>query len=294
MDEKQRKERQTGIGGSDAPAACGMSPWKTPYQLWCEKRGETGDSQEDNEPMFWGRTLEPVIRQRYADVTGKTVTIPKGIIRHPKYGWMIASLDGLTDDPGVLEIKTSRTPTDWGEPGTNEIPDVYMIQVQHYLTVTKLSVADVAVLIGGNDFRIYEVPEDRELQELIMEKEAGFWQMVKDGIPPDVVSYADVRQRWGKTSKGVDVVAELNIIAAINRLKEIKELSKEEEQLKAVIMAYMKEGDRLVNGENKVIATWQLDKPSKRLDTKALKAAEPEIYKQFLKESEPSRRFLIK
>jgi hypothetical protein len=32
--------------------------------------------------------------------------------------------------------------------------------VQHYLAITAMPVADVAVLIGGSDFRIYEVPAD--------------------------------------------------------------------------------------------------------------------------------------
>ena len=31
------KERQKGIGGSDVAAILGMSPWRTPYQVWEEK-----------------------------------------------------------------------------------------------------------------------------------------------------------------------------------------------------------------------------------------------------------------
>ena len=54
-----------------------------------------------------------------------------------------------------------------GEPGTDEIPDYYMTQVQHYLAVTGVKTADVAVLIGGNDFRIYTIEADEELQSFV-------------------------------------------------------------------------------------------------------------------------------
>lgn len=291
MREDWLQKRVKGIGGSDAAAVCGLSPWKSPYQVWLEKRGEAQPS-EDNEPMFWGRTLEPVIRQRYADVTGRTVTVPQDVLVHPNYDWMLASLDGLTDDR-VVEIKTSRSPQGWGEPGTNEIPDVYMIQVQHYMTVTKLSMADVVALIGGSDFRIYEVPADSELQDLILDRESAFWEMVKAGTPPDPTTFADLKQRFGAASKAQTVQASPEVIAAVGWLKEIKKITSQEEDYKAMIMAHLKEADTLIDGD-KVLATWRAQKGAKRFDSKAFQEAEPEIYKQFVKEGEPSRRLLIK
>lgn len=292
MDIHWLEERKKGIGGSDAPAVCGVSPWKSAYQVYLEKRGEA-PSQEDNDSMFWGRTLEPVIRQRYADVTGRTVTIPKGVIRHPSIEWMLASLDGITDDERVLEVKTARSAQEWGEPGTAEIPEVYLVQVQHYLSVTKLSLADVAVLIGGSDFRIYEVPADPELQRLIIEKEAAFWDMVQNAIPPEVVSYADIKQRFGKMSKAIKVQATPEVLAAIEGLKALKEVTKKEDELKALVMAYMEEADTLTDGEG-ILATWKAGKPAKRFDAKAFQEKHPELYAEFLKEGEASRRFLIK
>ena len=293
MREEWLKARTKGIGGSDAAAVCGVSPWKSAYQVYLEKRGEAeGYGQEDSEPMFWGRTLEPVIRQRYADVTGRTVTVPQDILVHPEYDWMIGSLDGLADDR-VLEIKTARSPNGWGEPGSDEIPDFYKIQVFHYMTVTKLSLADVAVLIGGNDFRIYEVPLDPELQQLIIEREVAFWEMVKAGTPPEPTTFSDIKQRYGRMSTPKTVQANLEVLNAIGRLKQIKELTAEEENLKAIIMGHLKDAEILVDGE-RTLATWRMAKAIKRLDAKGLQEARPEIYKEFLREGEASRRLLIK
>jgi predicted phage-related endonuclease len=52
------------------------------------------------------------------------------------------------------------------------------------MLAAELEVADIAVLIGSRDFRIYEIPADRELQEMILDGEARFWDMVKAGTPP--------------------------------------------------------------------------------------------------------------
>ena len=43
------------------------------------------------------------------------------------------------------------------------------------MAVTGFVVADVAVLIGGSDFRLYEVPADAELQQMLVDAEAEFW-----------------------------------------------------------------------------------------------------------------------
>lgn len=42
------------------------------------------------------------------------------------------------------------------------------------------------------------------------------------------------------------------------------------------------------------LATWKAAKAAVRFDAKAFMAAHPELYGQFLKDGEPSRRFLIK
>ena len=243
--------------------------------------------------MFWGRTLEPVIRQRYADVTGRTVTVPNEILRHPQHDWMLANIDGEVTGERILEVKTARSAEGWGEPWSADIPEAYIIQVQHYMIVRAYPVADVAALIGGNDFRIYTVPADAELQDLIIHREAAFWDMVKAGTPPDPTTFADLKQRFGAVSKAQTVQASPEVIAAVGWLKEIKKITSQEEEYKAMIMAHLKEADTLIDG-NKVLCTWKAQKGAKRFDAKAFQDIEPELYKQFLKEGDPVRRLLIK
>lgn len=292
MREDWLEKRKQGIGGSDAPAVCGVSPWKSPYQVWVEKTGNADEHPvEETEPMYWGKALEPAIRQRYADQTGRTVIVPKDILVHPKHDWMIGSLDGLATDR-VLEIKTSRTLQGWGEPGSDEIPDFYRIQVEHYMMITKLTLTDVAALIGGSDFRIYTVEADPVLQELILEREAQFWELVKKGTPPEPTAFSDIKSRY-RISKAVPIQATDLVIVAIEQLKKVKELTAEEEKYKAIIMGHMKDADTLMD-EDKILATWKTAKASQRLDQKFLQEKYPDIYKECLKEADPIRRLLIK
>lgn len=292
------EHRKTGIGGSDVAAILGLSKWRTPLTVYQEKRGEIG-SQPDNNAMRWGRYLEPVVRQAYADETGRIVYGgPNQIIRHPTHEFAIVSPDGWTDDDRVFEAKTARTAEGWGEPGTDEIPQPYLLQVQHAMMVMELPLADVAVLIGGSDFRIYEVPADRELHAMLLDAEAEFWSRVQRGIPPEPVSYADMQARYGRASRAASVVASVDVEQAIARLRAIKAeretLDAAEEDARAVVMAALGENDTLVDPAGKTLCTWKAAAGSKRLDTAALKAAMPDVYERFVKSGEASRRFLLK
>ena len=161
LTEKQLKARSAGIGGSDVAAICGVSPWRTAFQVWQSKL----DLETKSEPtpeMQYGLLVEPTIRQWYSNETGRIVRVPKELLVHPKHAFMVANVDGITDDERVIEIKTSRSSNDWGEPGSDEIPVYYRCQVEHYLIVTGLQACDVPVSFAGSMPVIYEIHEDKK------------------------------------------------------------------------------------------------------------------------------------
>lgn len=292
------EERRKGIGGSDIGAIMGLSPWKTAFRVYQEKRKEVED-WKGNELTDWGLRLEPAIRQWYSDFTGRPVRVPEKILVSEKYPFLFASLDGFTDDRRIVEIKTARSGKGWGEPGTDEVPDYYALQVQHYMIVTGFEVADIPVSIAGGPPELYEVPADRELQEMIIDACAAFWRRVEMGMPPDPITYADAVQRFGGLATEGAIVADDNLIKAVAELKSIRDAQKEleahEDELKGrIIMALGDAGDTLVGPDGKPLATWKLGKGRTTLDAKALKAQRPEIWEEFAKITEPQRRFLIK
>lgn len=289
-------ERRKGIGGSDAAAVLGLSKWKTPFQVWQDKLGQIPPI-DDNNSMRWGRALEPVIRQQYAEETGREVLVPTAILQHPTHQFMLANLDGFTHDKRVVEIKTARYADGWGESGTDQIPQDYLIQVQHYMAVTGFAVADVAVLIGGSDFRLYEVPADAELQAMIIDGEALFWEHVQNNVPPEILNFSDAVARYGKASTAGSVEASDELAANVTRLAGIKsaidELEEKEKELKGQIMSAMGEFDTLTF-KGKTLATWKAAKAPEKFDTKTFKAAHPDLAAQFTITGEASRRFLLK
>ena len=293
------EERRKGIGGSDIAAVMGLSPWKTAYQVYQEKRKEVAN-WEGNEATDWGKRMEPAIRQWYSDTTGRSVRVPEKIITHSRYPFMLASIDGFTDDPlRGLEIKTARSVKGWGEPGSNEIPDYYILQVQHYMTVTAFPVFDVAVSIGGGSPVLYEVPEDRELQEMIIDACAAFWQRVVDGNPPDAVSFSDAVARFGKSAAKGAVIASPGVCLDVADLRAVRDekaaLEAKEEEIKGRLIAVLGDaGDTLVDAGGETLLTYRLANGRKTFDAKAFEKDHPDIYQKYVKQSEPVRRFLLK
>ena len=92
------------IGGSDIAAILGVSSYKTAYQLYLEKLG-LAQQDEETEWQYWGKTLEPLVREHFKASTGFAVTQPDAIV-HPQYPFLIGHLDGFIEqENAVLEIK---------------------------------------------------------------------------------------------------------------------------------------------------------------------------------------------
>lgn len=287
--------RRTGIGGSDAAASVGLSKWKTPLDLYLDKKGQIETAE--NESMAWGHKLEPVIRQEYANRTGRTVSVPPGIIRHPTVDFALMTPDGIADDSRVLQVKTARTAEGWGEPGSDEIPQEYLLQVTHEMFVTGLGVADVAVLIGGSDFRIYVVEADTELQRMLIDREREFWGHVQRDEPPPPVNREDVKRRWrissGAQCRASDAAESVARRLAISKAW-LKLLEEQIDGTTAELQEYMTDAAELVSESGEVLATWKNIKANPRFDLDRFKIEQPELYKSYLRDAAPQRRFLLK
>jgi predicted phage-related endonuclease len=223
---------------------------------------------------------------------------PAATFRSQQFPYMIANLDGLADER-VVEVKNVRTAEGWGEPGSDDVPLVYLLQVQHYMVVTGKPVADVAVLIGGSDFRIYEVPADPELQTMLVSGESELWQHVTRREPPLPVSVEDARRRWGAVSVRGGVTAgpqELEAVAVLREsLLRAEELKARIDAAKLTIMLRLGEGgDTLVDASGQPLVTWKLARASERLDAELLAQEHPELFHSYMRPGKPSRRFLMK
>jgi putative phage-type endonuclease len=289
--------RKTGVGGSDIAILAGISRYKTPYELYLEKIGES-EPTEETPAQYWGKILEEIVAQEYAKQTGKRVKKTQKTYRDKTDTHLIGHLDRLiVGEKRILECKTTRfaQKSDWGEEDSDEVPPAYLLQCQHYMEITGIKICDLALLASGSDFRIYTINHDPKIGLLIRKLAKEFWNMVQTRNPPLPVNMDDVKRQFPH-GKEDSVFASPEIIDTIQRLREvtsqIKELEVEEEQLKTAILAELKENSYLLDGSGNEIVTYK-NQSTKRVDSELLQDIYPDIYKEVLKESN-FRKFTLK
>jgi len=168
-----KKSRNSGLGGSDVAAICGLNPWRSPLSVYLEKTGQI-DGAEENEAMEWGTALEPIIAKKFEERTELKVRTNNYILQHPQYPFMLANLDReIVGKKEGLEIKTTSA---WnGGKMHKEIPDYYYLQCLHYMAVTGYIGWYLAILVGGNQMHIHYIPRDEEDIQNLIKIESDFW-----------------------------------------------------------------------------------------------------------------------
>lgn len=94
--------RRKGIGGSDAAAVLGISPFRTGRDLYYDKLNiVTADDAENWVQLEVGTLLEPLVAKIFAHKTGYKIYRRPFMFRHPQYPWMLADLDYMVELPDV-------------------------------------------------------------------------------------------------------------------------------------------------------------------------------------------------
>lgn len=168
--------RRNKLGASDAPIIMGISPWKTPYQLWEEKLG-LGKDIPMNSYMQRGLYMEESARQCFERQTG-LIVFPQ-VLYHDKYEWMMASLDGIDfSHKNIVEIKCPGN-VDHGKALEGKVPDKYFPQLQHQMEVAGLDEAWY-FSFDGIDGKAIKVYRDDKYAANMIKKEEIFWECVQN------------------------------------------------------------------------------------------------------------------
>lgn len=258
--------RRKGIGGSDIGAILGLSRWATPLDIWRSKvlQSDIGSDEDQTDWQEWGHRLEVVMRQKVADVTGLPVRDAEALVGSEP--WMLGNIDGRVGD-SILELKTSRTSGAWGEPGTDEIPDVYIAQVNWYMMIANVTTCVVAVLIAGSDFRIYHVKASPALQAFMVDQARKFWEgHVIPEIPPPSSTLGDVNFRWPNSCNYTKPIEP--VLGDVERLQVLTARRKViDEQIAArkfYIRRYMEDAEGLTGDDGSVWLTAKSTKTGSR------------------------------
>ncbi len=297
------KLRQQGIGSSDAAVAVGLSPYKSPLSLWLEKTGRKQPADlSSKEAVAWGTILEPVLATVYAQRTGRKVRRVNAVLQHPEHPHLLANLDreviGLPEGPGILEIKTAsyHSGPQWEE----SVPVAYQCQVLHQLAVTGHAWADVAVLIGGQDFRIYRIERDDNKIADLLAREADFWRCVEQDIQPEPDGSADAASalQWlypQDDGQSVDFTGspDLNRLFCelLNVRHTLEEVESQEANLRQRLQNALGPASCGLFAGGRI--AWKRTKDRQATDLDRLSAEHPEILQRYVKSIAGTRRFMV-
>lgn len=190
--------RQRGIGGTDIASIAGVG-FQTALDVFEEKVAAEPIDRPPSPIMMMGLATEDHNAHLYAERTGATLMRP-GLVWSKIEPWQFATFDRIarfdSGDPNEYsECRPVETKyclyfgDDWGEDGSDQIPDGYIIQATWQIVALRstgriVHQADVSALAGTGEHRRYPVRYDERLAVMLLELGRAFWKFVEARTPP--------------------------------------------------------------------------------------------------------------
>jgi predicted phage-related endonuclease len=241
-------DRTKRIGGSDVGPILGLSPWRTPLQVWLEKTGQSDPTPPDaqREKLFRrGRLMEPVVIDMLSEEYGVKITkrSPRSAPNYytdSEHAFLVAEIDfewevtpevrAVFPDKipeallGTIQSGEVKTTSPWGaavygDEGTDEIPIYYAAQAMAGLMVSGRQLTLFPVLVGSDNLLIYWVWRDEETIAGMRQRLVHFWlENVLKKIPPPPIDLPDI-YRMFKRRAATKVPATPQVEAMIQSLR---------------------------------------------------------------------------
>lgn len=289
--EKQRQRRlETPMsGGSDVPSLLGCNPYRNIYDQWLVDTGRVVPEDKPNLAMQIGNLAEPVVIGWMKDRLGPGRSNVNRVNHEYRLSVNLDVVFRAGGEPG--EIKTSGLAGGpphprWGEEGTGEVPDHVIAQAHAAMIVTDTDVCHVGAWLGGRGLLYYLVERSADLAKAICEFVPYYWEhyVGGDNPPPDVWPHMDVVKRARRTPRKL-ISLPPPVIQQVKDLDaELKVLKKRHEHAKAQLLAMMGDAEA-VNGDAETGAYTYYEQTTNRIDTKRLRAEQPDIVKEYTKTS---------
>ena len=304
LTKEQLELRKAGIGASEIAAVCGVNPYRSALDVWMVKTSRQ-EPFAGNVATEWGTRLEASVLAKYADA--HSVTVERGVVTYhcKDESWMLATPDGfvVTEPHYGLEVKTAgaRSAWRWGQEG-DDMPEEYLLQIAWSCAVLGYQRWDLAVLIGGQDYREYRYDRDMALEERLIELGREFWQCVVNDTPPEPdasqsasealarlypKNILDIKESTGEIN---DALEGLIAAKATVKIAATKQLGFENQ-----IKAFIKDADGVEGPTTR--ATWRATKSSHWTDWETIAGelgASKDVIKAHTIEKPGVRRFYVR
>lgn len=303
-------KRQGFIGGSDAAAIIGLSPWATPLELWTEKTGRKEPEPYDRKRermLARGKKLEPFIVEMVVDKLVDDMGLQVELLavnqhyadhEHP---WMRCEIDFELRVTGTVCIGDTEVIFDnevinadaksvsgfarkkWGEEDTEDVPIEYASQFMFGLMVTGRRYCLVAALRSFDDVDVYWTVRDDETIAAMRPRILDYWfnHVVAD-VPPDPMKFSDIKYLF-TTDNGQAREATPEIAQKVAQYAAAKRSAKTNEDIAELLQFEIGEflsPYAVLKYEGQDLLTWR-GQDDTRLDQKALEQAHPELFAEF-------------
>lgn len=227
--------RRRGIGGSDAAAILGISPFATARDLYYDKLKIVpfDDSESNWVAKKMGHLLEDLVAEIFHVKTGYRIYQIKKMFYHPVHTFMLADIDYFVELPGgrtaILEIKTTNYNAKdhwWSEDGQEIVPLNYEAQGRHYMAVMNIDEVFYCCLYGNNEDEVIirHIVRDRDYEAELIALEQDFWEShILTGMAPPYTEDGDlilnsVRRHFGPADPSApELILEGNMALLIPR-----------------------------------------------------------------------------
>ncbi len=277
--------RKQSIGGSDAAAVIGESPWKSPFTLYAEKKGLI-DDKVTSEAMRQGTDLESYVASRFMEASGKKVRQSNFMYMHDVHDFITANIDrDVVGENAGLECKIMNVYSDskLKTEGGHLIPEQYYYQCQHYMMVMGYDHMYLAVLVPPFDFWWEKIDRNDEVIKSLLDAEIDFWtNHIQQDIPPEadgsdssLNALAWLHPQDNGTEVWID--ADVEILRYQELTQTIKRMEKQKDEMRARICSNI--GDASFGRSDKFMVSWKAQEKI-GIDSKYLRENYPEVYEE--------------
>jgi putative phage-type endonuclease len=192
--------RDRRMTSSRIAAVLGLSRFDSRFSLWHRMAGRIAETPQNDE-MEAGIRLEPAICGKFADEHPDLAVVETGTFVHVDRTWQVATPDRLVSTRiengsrllpvAALEAKFALFPDEWGDPGTDEIPPMYLAQTRWQLDTLGLDTCHVQVFFGAcAEFREYTVRRHDDDQAMMRERAQEFLESIRLNQRPAIDAHS--------------------------------------------------------------------------------------------------------
>lgn len=231
------------ITASKVASVVCKSPWTSKFALHAEMTGRYEADPINPEILEMGNLLEPYVADWYA-LHNPGVQVRECKKRGTPVWWVDKANDDFAATPdrilvdkatgevtALLEIKTARVASEWGEEGTDEVPEHYRLQALWQMRCTGVRTVIFAVLHAGLRFATYRVEYNRDDVYELVDAAADFMDAVRTGRTPDyheepgAFSTYEVLRYYFPECNGEAVMLSDDLVYRTRRAKRLKRLA---------------------------------------------------------------------